>query len=67
MTTNICPLIVFEPFYLAQVHFVEVPLLFQSTDTNVAVFSVQEQSLINVPRCAFQFLSAQVLKKQKTK
>lgn len=34
--------------YLTQVHFVKVPLLSQSTDANVTVFPIQEQSLINV-------------------
>lgn len=55
---------VFVLFYLAQVDFVEVPLLSQSTDADVTVFSIQEQSLINVSRCVFQFLPAQVWKTQ---
>lgn len=45
---------------LAQIDFVEVPLLSQSTDTDVAVLSIQEQRLINVAGRAFQFLPAQV-------
>lgn len=45
--------IVFEeiftsPPYLTQVDFMEVPLLSQGTDTNVTIFPIQEQGLINV-------------------
>lgn len=44
---NLSGVFVFS-FYLTQVDFVEVPLLSQSTDANVTIFPVQEQSLINV-------------------
>lgn len=37
-----------SPPYLTQVDFMEVPLLSQGTDTNVTVFPIQEQGLINV-------------------
>lgn len=50
-----CCLLVLS-LYLTQVHFVEVPLLSQSTDSNVTVFPIQEQGLINITWCAFQFL-----------
>lgn len=40
--------------YLTQVNFVQVPLLAERTDTDVAVLAVQEQGLINVFRCALQ-------------
>lgn len=51
---------IFFIFHLAQVHFVEVPLLSQSTDANVTVFPIEEQGLINISWCAFQFLPAHV-------
>lgn len=56
--TRVChwaPLL-FSVRYLAEVNLVKVPLLTQSTDTNVTVFTVQEQSLINIFWCAFQLL-----------
>lgn len=37
-----------SPPYLTQVDFMEVPLLSQGTDTNVTIFPIQEQGLINV-------------------
>ena len=58
---NLSGVFVFS-FYLTQVDFVEVPLLSQSTDANVTIFPVQEQSLINVTWCAFQFLPVYVWK-----
>lgn len=49
--------------YLTEVDFVEVPLLPQCTDANVAVLPVQEQSLVNVVWRAFQLLPAQKRRK----
>lgn len=42
--------------YLTQVDFVQVPLLAERADTDVAVLPVQEQRLINVLRRALQLL-----------
>lgn len=46
--------------YLTQVNFVQVPLLAQRTDPDVAVLPVQEQSLINVLGRALQLLPVTV-------
>lgn len=42
--------------YLTQVNFVQVPILAERTDTDVAVLAVQEQCLIDVLRRALQLL-----------
>lgn len=57
--------IVFFLFYLTQIHFVEVPFFPEGTDTNITVFTIQKQCLINVFWRAFQFLPAQWNRKTK--